>query len=652
MLWWFAETTVVAAALAGVAAVTPRLRTLGPAARHALWLVVLVKLITPPLVRWPRPVAKPEPAALVSIEPTVDGASLDAPGMDEPLPGAVITAADLEAPWVTALRSLNAEQISFWALRAWLAGTAALAAWQVARILRFRRKLRRAVPAPDWMVAETEQIAARMKLSAPLTLVVPGISVPMLWCLGRAKLLLPAHLVETLGTERWRGILAHELAHLRRGDPWVGRLELVASLLWWWNPLFLLARRRLDAEAELACDAWVVWALPADRLVYAETMLAICSSLAKPAAHPSAPMLGVTGAGRFFERRLTMILGDHVPCRLSFPALLGTGLLALLASPSWSSGEEPAPAIEPIAERAVESTFDDPPEQDDSPEALAKAQAEVERARRDAERAQREAERAQRLAKQAQERAVERAERLAKRAAERAERARSAQKPENAKPAEVSPSRRAERDTEAIRAENRLKEANRRDREAAEKLGPEFERKMEDLGRKIESEMKEKFGPDFERKMKEMGQKIEKEVTSRFGPGSEFEKKMNALGKELSEKLGPEFEAKMKQFGDKFGPEFEKKMKEFGDKFGPDFEKKIDEFAEQMAQRFSFDSEKRAKETKPAPAPKPDPFVTTRDNEPSREKRIRELESKLDQIMAELKELRQSRDDSTRPRVR
>ena len=62
------------------------------------------------------------------------------------------------------------------------------------------------------------------------------------------KLLLPAHLVKTLGRDRWRAIMIHELAHIRRGDHWVSRLELVAGLIWWWNPDLLAgpqsARRR------------------------------------------------------------------------------------------------------------------------------------------------------------------------------------------------------------------------------------------------------------------------------------------------------------------------------------------------------------------------------------------------------------------------
>ena len=57
MLGWFAETTLVASGLAAVAALVGRVRSIGPAARHALWLVVLIKLMTPPLVSWPWAVA-------------------------------------------------------------------------------------------------------------------------------------------------------------------------------------------------------------------------------------------------------------------------------------------------------------------------------------------------------------------------------------------------------------------------------------------------------------------------------------------------------------------------------------------------------------------------------------------------------------------
>ena len=50
MVGWFVDTMMVASGLAVVAAMASRLRSIGPTARHALWLVVLVRLVTPPLV--------------------------------------------------------------------------------------------------------------------------------------------------------------------------------------------------------------------------------------------------------------------------------------------------------------------------------------------------------------------------------------------------------------------------------------------------------------------------------------------------------------------------------------------------------------------------------------------------------------------------
>src|SRR5262249_14818418 len=141
---------------------------------------------------------------------------------------------------------------------------------------------------------------------------------------------------------------------------WVSRLELVAGFIWWWNPLYWLARARLDAEAELACDAWVVWALPKDRLAYAEVLFDICATLSL--AKSPAPALRVAGAGRFFERRLSMTLSHQVPCRFPPFGPLAAGLLALFALPSWLAAKPVASDLngEPTS-IAIASTVDPAP---------------------------------------------------------------------------------------------------------------------------------------------------------------------------------------------------------------------------------------------------------------------------------------------------
>ena len=98
---------------------------------------------------------------------------------------------------------------------------------------------------------------------------------PFLWCLGRPKLIWPTSLIKQDHSDKWLGVVVHELAHLKRRDHWVAWLELIAACLWWWNPLFWYVRRRLLETAESACDSWVVSSLPKkERRAYPHTRAA------------------------------------------------------------------------------------------------------------------------------------------------------------------------------------------------------------------------------------------------------------------------------------------------------------------------------------------------------------------------------------------
>src|SRR5262245_2294809 len=120
---------------------------------------------------------------------------------------------------------------------------------------------------------------------------------------------------------------------------------MVAAVFHWWNPLFWIARRKMRADAELACDAWA--AGQADRRVYAEALLEVCSF--HPRRRP-APAVGVIGEGRdAMQERLTMIMRERVPGRLAFGAKLIVALMAIAAVPAWTLGQAAAPVAAPPA---------------------------------------------------------------------------------------------------------------------------------------------------------------------------------------------------------------------------------------------------------------------------------------------------------------
>jgi beta-lactamase regulating signal transducer with metallopeptidase domain len=357
MLWWLAQNTVTAAVLATAVALLCRLGRFGPAMRHALWLVVLLKLLSPPLIAWPwqlpdvgrffppgsvsilePPAGEDPPVVSDDTSETIVALAFLRPGGSDKMPFFMDTPSEQAAAARPVKTSIWPAWLPSVTLDVWLAGTAAMCLLQLARIVRFGRLLGAGQPAPRWLAKQVDKLADSLRVKRPATLVVPGIGSPFVWHMGRAKLLWPASLTERQPLDRRRSVIVHELAHLRRRDQWVGWLQMVAECLWWWNPLFWYVRRQLRFYAELACDAWVVSTLPEGRRAYAEALIEVTQLVSQRAA--PLPALGMSGGARHeFERRLTMIMRDRVPCKVSGLGLVAIGCLALAALPGWSQSD-------------------------------------------------------------------------------------------------------------------------------------------------------------------------------------------------------------------------------------------------------------------------------------------------------------------------
>jgi beta-lactamase regulating signal transducer with metallopeptidase domain len=332
-----------------------------PALAHALWLLVLLKLVTPPAV--PLTLTLPAPAAEATAPPPLPSAEPAAPLSDLPAPpaedlpsGPALDAAgepDPEPPdprplpWRPVLACL------------WLAGSGLWWGLAAVRLARFRRLLRSARPAPPEVRARARELAGRLGLArCPGVWLLDAPLPPLLWCLlGRPRVLLPARLWRGLTAEQRDTLLAHELAHVRRRDHWVRRLELVALGLYWWHPAAWWARRRLQEAEELLCDARVVRALPGAAGAYAEALFKTVAFLSGP--RPALPG-AASGLGqvRVLKRRMTMIVrgttAERLP-RAAAWALLAVGAAALVLRPGWAqaqAAEAPAPAAVAPAQQA------------------------------------------------------------------------------------------------------------------------------------------------------------------------------------------------------------------------------------------------------------------------------------------------------------
>jgi beta-lactamase regulating signal transducer with metallopeptidase domain len=90
----------------------------------------------------------------------------------------------------------------------------------------------------------------------------------------RPRVLVPPDFEQCYSPEEREFVLAHERAHMRRGDTIVNALGAAWLCVFWFNPVMFLAMRLLRFDQDLACDAAVLAAVGKGcRGRYAEALL-------------------------------------------------------------------------------------------------------------------------------------------------------------------------------------------------------------------------------------------------------------------------------------------------------------------------------------------------------------------------------------------
>lgn len=142
---------------------------------------------------------------------------------------------------------------------------------------RFRTRMRKCLPVEEGVTRrELDVLLHRKRISRPVRLLVSdGFAEPVACGVLRWTIIVPHGVEQRLDREQIKGLLAHELAHLVRGDTtwlWVG--TLVCSCLWF-QPLNFLARRRWQQAAEFLSDEWAVVDAHASSLALAQCLTQI-----------------------------------------------------------------------------------------------------------------------------------------------------------------------------------------------------------------------------------------------------------------------------------------------------------------------------------------------------------------------------------------
>jgi beta-lactamase regulating signal transducer with metallopeptidase domain len=189
------------------------------------------------------------------------------------------------------------------------------------------------------------------------------IATPIAFGWIRPEICLPARACE-LGDASLRAMLAHEIAHLRRGDP--GWMWLAASMqaLFPWQVLFLAVRRRWSRLIEFRCDA--IAAQHSSPTAVARCLLDVAEWL-RPEAGTPLVALGMAARASSLRERIEAALKPQRhsrPHRLLAMACSGVSLSALtLVAPGVAPGAAaapgvPSPALTPVeAEPPVAALF-------------------------------------------------------------------------------------------------------------------------------------------------------------------------------------------------------------------------------------------------------------------------------------------------------
>jgi beta-lactamase regulating signal transducer with metallopeptidase domain len=340
-----------------------------PLGLHLLWVLVLLKFVTPPLMTIS--VSLPlRQAVLASVEHEEEIATIAVnrhnqhtvedrmiPSNTTPNNESVISASSAQQHGVSWLT------IVAWA---WGAGIVAVGFRQAYRVLRFLRLLHAAEVPSAAVLGMALETGKRLGLrNTPEICMLPVCISPLVWSVsGRAQVLLPVELFARLDVPAQHAILAHELAHVRRKDHWVRLLELFISTLFWWHPVVWWACRELQELEDQCCDAMVVGMVGHDLRAYATALLDTLDFLAEGSV--TVP-LGATAtkSSVFLTRRIAMLKNRAGVTRLTFGRLV---LLAIVAAVSMTvafaakppkadapadATRKPASAVKPANETVV-----------------------------------------------------------------------------------------------------------------------------------------------------------------------------------------------------------------------------------------------------------------------------------------------------------
>jgi beta-lactamase regulating signal transducer with metallopeptidase domain len=313
---------------------------------HAVWLIVFLKCITPPIVSSPTSPFSWLQAALVDSE---DNRSMntfyvfnrDSDNRSGELPSqspVVATVSPSEHggnsgerqsfEWISVWQRLSRSASSLSSIQllmlSWLLIAGAIFVIFGFRFLTFLRWVNRTKLSGQKCGEYSSRLGSLVtRIEAKLGMrhrtrveVVDALIGPAIVGIFRPTILLPKVIVDRIPDKQLETLIAHELVHFRRGDLWWSALQTLAVCCYWFHPLVWLARSVMNREAEKCCDEETIGSLKCEPGEYARCLISVleCKHLLR-----AAPLLPGVRPVDITAKRLERIMRLRQGCYRQCP---------------------------------------------------------------------------------------------------------------------------------------------------------------------------------------------------------------------------------------------------------------------------------------------------------------------------------------------
>lgn len=275
-----------------------------PQIRYAIWALVLLKLVIPPVWTFDTGII---PQVRKHIEPQISGYFSTSQENGMLIKGETTQTSNItEKPIInnevgsenqkTAPISAGLSLISYLMIL-WMLGIIIFSSVLMKRISKLKKwhiEQEKRKEIPDWFHEILVKVGKTLSIQRLPAIVFTNEAVsPAVYGMFRPVLLLPEKYIENLSEEEVEHVLMHELAHVKRGDLIIHGICLILQIIYWFNPLLIWVRKQMKHIREICCDLTIANILRERTNHYKQTLVNTARELLTESVEPGMGLLGL-----------------------------------------------------------------------------------------------------------------------------------------------------------------------------------------------------------------------------------------------------------------------------------------------------------------------------------------------------------------------